>query len=846
MVTKASPEVGFRGRKGALFVGKIARLPGWYLRRRETIVDSVGVCHSRFGGGCLGQLETEVMGNPGSAVCALKRDGNKVAGKCSSGATGQEVAGEVKEERTGIALDPMLSLMGFVVLSAATCASALGQSGTSASEAARPWMDKNLSADRRAELLVAQMTLDEKIGLVHGYGTDLGLAPGTPAVSNGGAGRVGGIPRLGIPAIQMANATTGVARGAARGRYSTPLPSTVAEASTWDLDLACEYGALIGRELRNQGYTMSLGGGVNLAREPRDGRTFEYKGEDPILAGKLAAREMKCLQANGIMGDIKHLAVNDQETGRRIGNAVMDKRVLRETDLLAFEIALRETNISSVMCSYNKVNGDWACENQYLLNDFLKGAAGFKGFVVSDWGGTHSTAKAVSAGLDMEQPGSSNLGDKLKGAVQSGEVAMARLDDMVKRILRSQIAVGQFDTHLQTGVPDVLAGLEFAQKVAERGAVLLKNSGGRLPLDAPRVKSIAVIGSHADAGVLSGGGSAQVDPPGGNAVRTPERAAAAMSGVPVWYSSSPLKAIRAKTPNAQVQYNDGSDPAAAAALARSSGVAIVFVNQPASEGRDLPGLSLPGNQDKLVAEVAAANPRTIVVLETGGVVTMPWIDSVSAVLAAWYPGIRGGEAIANILFGDVNPSGKTPLTFPKSEADLPHQAPFGPPDATSAAPEGGTLALGWSVAPFDMPYTEGLKVGYKWYDAEGKTPLFAFGHGLSYTTFAYSGLRVEHGYRTTVSLTVRNTGKRAGVEIAQVYVSLPASSGEPPKRLVAWQPVDLKPGQSKAVTLTIDPLHLSVFNTAKDSWELPAGEYKFWAGGSSRSLPLSTAIQIAE
>jgi len=719
-----------------------------------------------------------------------------------------------------------------------------------------PWSDSTLSPDRRAELLLAQMTLDEKIALVHGTGFRSGGG------SNGGAGYVPGIPRLGIPAMQMADAVVGVTRGAQMGRYSTAFPSQVAISSTWDVRAACEIGATIGDELFDQGYTMSLGGGVNITREPRNGRNFEYKGEDPILAGKLVASEMRCLQARGILGDIKHFAANDQETGRNIGNVILDERTLRETDLLPFEVALRETDISAVMCSYNKVNTDWACENSYLMNDFLKKALGFKGFIVSDWGGTHSTTKAALAGLDMEEPGGGYFGDSLKAAVQRGDVPAARLDDMVKRILRSEFAVGQFDRQRARTVPNVFADLEVAQRAAERGSVLLKNANHRLPLSAAGVRSIAIIGSHADVGVLSGGGSAQVDAPGGNpvaAAAVPNAPAGGGFGrVPTWHPSSPLRAIQAAAPRAKVTFDAGTDPSAAAAAARAAEVAIVFVNQHASEGRDLTSLMLPDNQDAVVAAVAAANPRTIVVLETGGAVTMPWIDRVSAVLAVWYPGIRGGEAIANLLFGDVNPSGKLVLTFPKSESDLPHASVFGPAAAAasrsgSPATQAGGVAGGGgraAVPPFDIPYTEGLKVGYKWYDAEGKAPLFAFGHGLSYTTYAYSGLHVEPGSlqsaAATVSFTVKNTGKRAGREIAQVYASLPASTGEPPKRLIAWDVIDLDAGESKTVRLAVDPLFLSVFDRTTHAWRLPAGQYTIRVGGSSATLPLSSTIAIQQ
>ena len=739
-----------------------------------------------------------------------------------------------------------------------TLSPALSQGrGQAANAPAGPWMNKSLSPDERADLLIQQMTIDEKIQLLHGYDTRNADRRDARALEqqltltrgNGGAGFVPGIPRLGIPDLQMADAAVGVTMGAARSRYSTPLPSTISAASSWDPKLLYEYGALIGRELRDQGYNMSLGGGVNITREPRNGRNFEYLGEDPILAGRLDGQAMKGLQAQGVLGDVKHYAFNDQETGRNIGNVAMaDKRIMRETDLLAFEIAVQDAEVSAVMCSYNKINGDYACENSYTLNDVLKKAFGFKGFVLSDWGGTHSTVKAALAGLDIEMTGNTYFADALKKAVEGGEVPMARLNDMVHRVLRSELAAGLFDSQPATQVVDVFGGLEVAQSVAEQGTVLLRNANGQLPLSAPAIKSIAVIGSHADAGVLSGGGSAQVNPPGGNAVAPPspgggsgERRGA------VWYPSSPLKAIRAKAPHAKVEYNPGTDPAAAAALAKASDVAIVFCNQPASEGRDLPSLSLPEDQDALVSAVAAANSHTIVVLETGGPVSMPWVDKTSAVLEAWYPGIRGAEAIANILFGDVNPSAKTVITFAKSDADLPHPEIPGiklvpQPSAGGGRGGGGRGAL----PPFDINYTEGLQVGYKWYDAQNKAPLFPFGHGLSYTTFAYSGLKAARsGKEVKVSFSVKNTGKRAGTEIAQVYVGLPAAANEPPQRLVAWDRIQLAAGETKTVNLAIDPLHLSIFNADKDNWEVMPGEYKVMVGGSSRNTPLTGVVSVA-
>ena len=684
---------------------------------------------------------------------------------------------------------------------------------------ALPWMNQSLSPDQRADLVLKQMTLDEKILLVHGTG---GFEKSGPR-SNGGAGMISGIPRLGLPDLQLADSAVGVRAAASRGRYSTLLPSSAAEAATWDLRLAHDYGALIGRELRDQQYNVSLGGGMDLMREPRNGRNFEYLGEDPILAGKMAAQFVRGLQEQKIIGDVKHFAFNDQETGRAIGNVKLSRRAMRETDLLAFEIAVTEGRPGMVMCSYNKVEGDWACENRYLLTDLLKKAWGFQGFVISDWGGTHSAAKAANAGLDNEEPGSVYFGDALKKAVESGQVPMARLDDMVHRILRTEFASGIVDDPPTGRVVDPFHGAEVSQTIAEQGSVLLKNLGGQLPLNAATVKSIAVIGSHADTSVLSGGGSAQVDPPGGGPSR--------FGGPPVWFPSSPLKAIRAKAPRAEVNFNDGADPAAAAALASSAEVAIVFVNQPTSEGKDLATLTLPDNQDRLVESVAAANPHTIIVLETGGPAAMPWIGRVSAAIEIWYPGIRGGEALANILFRDVNPSGKLPMTFARSDADLPHPNVPG----IGLLPAAGARGL----PAFDIDYTEGLKVGYKWFDAENKQPLFWFGHGLSYTAFTYSGLTAT---LDTVSFTVRNTGRRAGAEIAQVYAALPAAAQEPPKRLVAWEKLALAPGESRQVRLRIDPKFLSIFNVQKDAWELLPGAYRFLVGGASNETPLTASI----
>ncbi len=700
-----------------------------------------------------------------------------------------------------------------------------------------PWMDRTLSSDQRADLVLAQMTQDEKLQLVHGIGWGV-LRPGAPVPAEdiGGAGFVPGIPRLGIPGLNLADSAVGVRMSALHGRYSTLLPSTLGAAASWDTDAAYLYGSVIGRELRAQGYNMSIGGGVDLAREPRNGRNFEYAGEDPLLAGRMAGNLEKGLQSQQVMGDIKHYALNDQETGRNILNVVLDKKAMRESDLLAFEISIAIAQPAGVMCGYNKVNGDWDCENDYLLNQVLKHDFGFKGFVLSDWEGTHSTVKAALAGLDQEQPGSNYFGEGLRKAIADGQVPQARLDDMVHRVLRSMFAAGIIDHPPVPSVPDPFQGRDDAQHIAEESLVLLKNAGNILPL-APSIRSIALIGSHADVGVLSGGGSAQVDAPGGNAADPGEGGSQWQK--PVYFPSSPLKSIHAKAPGAKLTYNDGASPASAAASAKAADIAIVFVNQYMSEGRDSATSSLPDNQDALVSAVAAANPRTIVVLETGGPVTMPWHDSAQAILEAWYPGIGGAQALANLLFGDANPSGKLPITFTASDADLPHpQVPGLSLQQPRAAgtPDGGNGARRPPVA-FDVNYTEGARVGYKWFDSEKKQPLFPFGFGLSYTTFAYSALKTDAAAQS-VSFTVKNTGQRAGDEIAEVYVELPAAAGENFKRLAGWQRIPLAPGESRTVQVKLDPLILSIFDTAKDNWSLPHGSFRVLVGPSSRDTPL--------
>ena len=722
---------------------------------------------------------------------------------------------------------------------------ALAQQGahTPAPAADRPWMNSALTPDQRADLVLKQLTTEEKIQLVHGIGWGpLRQGAPTPPDNNGGAGEVLGIPRLGIPSLQQADSAVGVRMAAPESRYATLLPSVLGAAASWDPDAAHLYGDVIGRELRSQGYNQSIGGGVDLARDPRNGRLFEYPGEDPVLAGTTVGNLIAGVESNKVMGDIKHYALNDQETGRTVVDAQIGHKAMHESDLLAFEIGIRIGHPSSVMCSYNKVNGDWSCENDYLLNKVLKDEWHYPGFVVSDWEATHTTVKAALAGLDQEQPSDRFFGKPLMDAVQGGQVPMSRLDDMVHRLLRSMFAAGVIDhPSMPRTVVDPFKGREDAKHIEDESIVLLRNQGGLLPLNASSVHSIAVIGAHADVGVMSGGGSAQVDAPGGNAIAPGQPT---KWGQAVYFPSAPLKFIREHAAGAQVQFDPGTDPSAAAALAVKSDVAIVFADQYMSEGGDAPTLALPNNQDALIAAVAKANPHTVVVLITGNPVSMPWVDSVAGVMEAWYPGIAGGQAIADLLFGTVNPSGRLPITFAKTEADLPHARIFG---MTYNTPANGGLPEHWisenKKATFPADYNEGVRFGYKWFESEGKKPLFPFGYGLSYTSYRYSGLQVDAAGKTA-TVTVENTGQRAGTETAQVYVQLPKGAGENFRRLAGWQRVELAPGQSKTVTVTMEPLALASWNDKNETWEWMHGEYTVFAGSSSDELPLTTKMSM--
>lgn len=689
-----------------------------------------------------------------------------------------------------------------------------------------------MEAENRASVLLRKMTLDEKIQLVHGSGT--GTSP------HDGAAFIPGIERLGIPGVDMADSST-VVRVANTG--ATTMPSTLALAASWDPELAHSYGMTLGRELRALGFAEGLGGGLNLSREPRNGRSFEYMGEDPVLAGLLVAQRTIGMQEQKVIATVKHFALNNQESNRFSSNSIVDERTMRQLYLLGFEIAVKAGKPGNVMCAYNAVNGVRACENPYLLQTVLKDEWGFDGYVQSDWSFAISdTVRAANAGLDEEQPGSmqdeigsegqpTHFNQRLRAAIEAGSVPMARLDDMVLRKLRTLYRIGIMDAPPVKAKIDQVAGLAAAKKVADGSIVLLKNQmqagaiSSVLPLDVNSTGTIVIIGGHADAGVMAGGGSggplAAVNNP--VACLLPEKMYTECAPYSI---SSPLQAIREKARFSRVLYFDGSDSTAAENAAAKADTVVVFATQFSGEGRDLQSLSLPDqyadpanqafDQNRLIAAVAKRNPRTVVVLEHGTAVTMPWIASVPAVIAAWYPGDQGGKSIADVLFGAVNPSGKLPITFPRTESDLPQKQ--------------------ISKTDLNVHYSERLMMGYRWYDAQDIDPLFEFGHGLSYTKFSYTepNISKEKNGNIRIKFYLKNTGGYQGAEVMQIYVTLPVGASEPPRRLIGWKKLTLAPGQQELVQIDIASERLKIWDVSGRRWILPEGEYRFSIGNSSR------------
>jgi beta-glucosidase len=704
----------------------------------------------------------------------------------------------------------------------------------------RPWADRTKTSVQRTELLLKAMTQEEKLLLVFGYASgdqlaqvDSSVIPGVntkeliATVIPGSAGYIPGIPRLGLPAQFQTDASIGV-----RNPYleRTSLPSSLATAASWDPKVTEAGGRMIGLEARLSGFNVMLAGGVNLAREAQNGRNFEYTGEDPLLAAEMGAGLIRGVQANHIISTVKHYLINAQETGRTLVSAQISEPALRMSDALAFELAIEKSSPGSVMCSYNRINDVYACQNDKWQNQVLKGDWGYKGYVMSDWGAVHSTVQDANGGLDQQSGFPFDkvpyFAKPLKEALDDGSVPQARLDDMVRRILWAMFDKGVVDHPVQAGPIDYAAHALVSKAAAEQSLVLLKNEAGVLPLAAP--KRVAIIGSYADKAVLAGGGSAVVTPIGGNAV--PGLGPGGWL-TQVWQPSSPMKALQQQLPTAQFAFDAGTSVDAAAKAAAAADVAIVFVHQWTAESLDAPSLSLDGNQDAVVSAVAKANPNTVVVVESGGAVLMPWHKDVKAILAAFYPGANGGEAIARLLTGAVNPSGRLPLTFPASTDQL-------------VRPKIG----GKSEGPlFTVRYTEGAAVGYKWFDLHGHKPLYAFGHGLSYTSFELGGLQAQATKtQVTVKFSVKNAGKRDGASVGQVYIRAPQSAKwEAPRRLVGFDKLTLKPGQTGTSMVTVDPRLLATFDESKGDWVIAPGTYEVQLGAGSDDIRATAKVLLA-
>jgi beta-glucosidase len=692
--------------------------------------------------------------------------------------------------------------------------------------------------------LVAQMSLEEKVGLCSSY-----FPHTSPRREELGmvfcSGYNPGVPRLGIPELRISDASMGVANILNRreGETSTALPSALAMAASFDPDLVRDASAMIGAEARDRTFNVLLAGGINLIRDPWAGRNFEYFSEDALLSGVLGGAAVEGVQSNRIVSTLKHYVLNSQETGRMVVDARIGMAALRESDLLAFQIAIERGRPGSIMAAYNKVNGEWASENANVI-EILKGEWGYAGWLMSDWGGVHSTVKAANAGLDQESGleldavlnGAVYFTDRLAEAVSARKVPEARLDDMVTRILTGMLACGLMDNPVPAHAfaDEIEAHSALAQQVAEAGIVLLRNEDHLLPL-AANLRRIAVIGGNADVGVPSGAGSSQVYSHGGAPIeRAVDSVDAGWFCQLTYHASSPLAAIRAAAPDAVVTYCSGEDPAVAARCAADADVAIVVATQWRSEAIDLETLSLPDGQDALIAAVAAANPRVVVVLETGGAVLMPSRDQVQAILAAWYPGQRGGEAIARVLFGQVNPSGRLPITFPADERHAPRALPCGLKELKARDAALAATGERLPIAPFAAEYHEGANVGYRWYEARGHEPLFPFGFGLSYTAFEYGDLVAGQG-EPKARVTVRNVGDRAGADVLQVYAQAPDGEGLLTWRLAGFARVPLEAGEERTVEIDLEPRVYAQWNEKVGDWCFPP-DVPLALGRSARDL----------
>ncbi len=685
------------------------------------------------------------------------------------------------------------------------------------------YQDPSAPVEARVADLLPRLSTDEKIHLLGGTGFT--TQP---------------VPRLGVPAFQMSDASCGV-------RFGLPSPAYTASvclAASWDRELARRVGASVGRDARARGVRYLLGPGVNLYRAPMGGRSFEYMGEDPVLAGTLAASYIRGVQSQGVAATLKHFAANNQEFDRHHLSSDADERTLRELELRTFQIALREGQPAAVMSSYNPVNGVHASQNGWLLNDVLKGEWAFRGLVMSDWESCYDTLGMANGGLDLEMPlAKFYAADKLRPLLEDGRVTTATLDDKVRRQLRVAFELGWFDPPpADTSPPHDNPDSDAVNVEEARGGItLLKNAGNLLPLDPAGDGYVVVLGPNGDHPVTGGGGSAYVS------------SSHAVSVLAALGRVAGVEKVRREVWGPEEIFPADGEAGLAAIRGAAAAVVCVGFDSPGATWNDYGAFKegegwdrsyrLPANEARFIVNVAKVNPRVVVVLNAGGSVETAavvnrwggveapsWIAPVPALLHAYYPGAEGNTALAEILFGKTNPSGKLPFSWEKRWED---SAAYGNyPDREH---------------PKANIYQEGVFLGYRWFDAKNREPLFPFGFGLSYTTFALSDLRAERRGAGTVavSVTARNAGARAGAEVVQVYVEPPAGGlPRPPRELKAYGKVFLQPGESRTVEMEINPADLAAWDAAGKRWTEPAGTYVFAAGDSSRELPLRVTVDF--
>jgi beta-glucosidase len=744
---------------------------------------------------------------------------------------------------------------------------ALVRPAPAGAQASLPWMDASRSPDERADLLLGAMTIERKVQQTYNLpALNDDLQDESPPCELQEVGRhIEGIPELAIPTFRFANGGTGIRGGDCLPEPTrTAVPSGVASAATFNREINFEWGQLLGNELRAWAHQVLWGPGINLIRTPWGGRNHEYLSEDPYLTGVIASQQVLGIQSDGAShATPKHFVANESEYQRERWTAAsrVPSRAMHELYLLPFEMVVRDARPASLMCAFPHLNFAWSCENSPLLQRTLRQRWGFDGYVVSDRRAMHSTVPSILAGTSFELDFAPEwyAPERIESALAAAEITEANIDALLRPRYRKMFEFGHFERPLDSFLPvDVVAHGALARRAADESIVLLKNDGNALPLDANAIGSIALIGADWFAG------QAALPPRGGD----PKE----LTTVVAPYTVTPQQGLESTLARlgsqATVTYDDGTDLDRAAALAGESDVAIVMVGDNPRETVDKTTLSLPvindTEQERLVPRILAANPSTVVVLKTSGSVLMPWLGDARAVVEAWYPGQEDGNAVADMLFGVTNPSGKLPVTFGSTASEAAYateaQYPGTREDNGLGGGEGG-------FAPAGLPqlvthYTEDLQMGYRWYQANEVAPVFAFGHGLSYTQFAYGDLAVTEATAAgktvvTVEYTITNTGARAGKEASQVYVTLPPTAAEPSRRLVGFEKVDLQPGASQRVSVTLDPTTsshpLSYFSPVDPSdleawadgdWVTPPGTYRVHVGTSSAETPLEADVTL--